>query len=86
MHFDYSPKVKALQAHLTRFMHDHIYPNEPQFWAEIAANRARGHAWTPTTLIEQLKPLAREAGLWNLFLPHSSRAPQGLSNLEYAPL
>jgi acyl-CoA dehydrogenase len=40
----------------------------------------------PTALIEELKPKAREAGLWNLFLPHSKRAPQGLSNLEYAPM
>jgi acyl-CoA dehydrogenase len=40
----------------------------------------------PTRLIEELKPKAREAGLWNLFLPRSPRAPQGLSNLEYAPL
>ena len=38
------------------------------------------------TLIEELKPLARQAGLWNLFLPHSHRAPEGLSNLDYAPL
>jgi len=86
MHFDYTPKVKAFQARLTDFMNEHIYPNEPRFFAEIAANRARGNAWVPTTLIEELKPKARAAGLWNLFLPHSRRAPEGLSNLEYAPL
>jgi acyl-CoA dehydrogenase len=86
MHFDYTPKVQDLRARLLAFMEAHIYPNESRFFAEIAANRARGNAWVPTTLIETLKPLAREAGLWNLFLPHSRRAPQGLSNLEYAPL
>ncbi len=37
-------------------------------------------------IIEELKPKARKAGLWNLFLPRSPRAPEGLSNLEYAPL
>ena len=37
-------------------------------------------------MIEELKPRARDAQLWNLFLPHSPRAPEGLSNLEYAPL
>jgi len=42
--------------------------------------------WEPVPIIEELKPLARKAGLWNLFLPHSKRAPEGLSNLEYAPL
>ncbi|MCD8514678.1 MAG: acyl-CoA dehydrogenase family protein [Burkholderiaceae bacterium] len=86
MHFDYSPKVKALQARLTAFMDEHIYPNEQRFFAEIAANRAQGNAWQPTALIEELKPKARAAGLWNLFLPQSRRAPEGLSNLEYAPL
>lgn len=86
MHFDYTPKVKAFQARLTDFMNEHIYPNESRFFAEIAAHRARGNAWVPTTLIEELKPKARAAGLWNLFLPHSWRAPEGLSNLEYAPL
>jgi acyl-CoA dehydrogenase len=67
-------------------MDAHIYPNEKRFFAEIAENRAKGNAWIPTKIVEELKPLARKAGLWNLFLPHSKRAPQGLTNLEYAPL
>lgn len=86
MNFDYTPKVKELQARLLSFMEEHIYPNEGRFFDEIAANRAKGNAWVPTALIEELKPKARAAGLWNLFLPHSKRAPEGLSNLEYAPL
>ena len=86
MEFDFSPKVQALQARLLAFMDEHIYPNEARFFAEIAANRAKGNAWVPTELVEELKPKARAAGLWNLFLPHSPRAPEGLSNLEYAPL
>ena len=68
------------------FMDQHIYPNEQRFFDEIAENRAKGNAWVPTKIVEELKPIARQAGLWNLFLPHSKRAPQGLSNLEYAPL
>jgi acyl-CoA dehydrogenase len=40
----------------------------------------------PTAIVEELKPRARAAGLWNLFLPHSKRVPEGLSNLEYAPM
>ncbi|MFC7410591.1 acyl-CoA dehydrogenase family protein [Hydrogenophaga atypica] len=86
MDFDYTPKVKDMQARLLAFMNEHIYPNEARFFEEIAANRAKGNAWMPTTLIEELKPKARAAGLWNLFLPRSPRAPEGLSNLEYAPL
>jgi acyl-CoA dehydrogenase len=86
MNFDYTDKVKGMQARLLAFMDEHIYPNEHRFHAEIAENRAKGNAWVPTKLVEELKPKARAAGLWNLFLPHSKRAPEGLSNLEYAPL
>ena len=86
MNFDYSDKVKTLQARLLAFMDAHIYPNEKRFYEEIAANRAKGNAWVPTQIVEELKPKARAAGLWNLFLPRSPRAPEGLSNLEYAPL
>ena len=86
MNFDYSDKVKGLQARLLAFMDAHIYPNETRFFEEIAANRAKGNAWIPTELVEELKPKARAAGLWNLFIPHSPRVPDGLSNLEYAPL
>ncbi|XHS79302.1 acyl-CoA dehydrogenase family protein [Burkholderiaceae bacterium UC74_6] len=86
MNFDYSPKVIEMRERLLAFFDAHIYPNEARFHAEVEANRAAGNAWRPTALIEELKPLARQAGLWNLFLPKSTRAPQGLSNLEYAPL
>jgi acyl-CoA dehydrogenase len=86
MNFDYSDKVKGLQARLLAFMDEHVYPNEQRFFEEIAANRAKGDAWVPTALVEELKPKARAAGLWNLFIPHSPRVPDGLSNLEYAPL
>jgi len=84
MDFSYSDKVKTLEARLLRFMNEHVYPSERRYHAEIAANRAAGNAWVPTRLIEELKPKARAEGLWNLFLPRSPRAPEGLSNLEYA--
>lgn len=86
MDFAYSPRVRELQAKLSAFFDAHIYPNERRFYEEIQANRRGGNAWVPTRLVEELKPKAREEGLWNLFLPRSPRAPQGLSNLEYAPL
>jgi len=87
MDFAYSERCRELQARLLAFMDEHIYPNERAFNEEIAANaRQQGTRWLPLDLIERLKPLAREAGLWNLFLPRSTRAPEGLSNLDYAPL
>jgi acyl-CoA dehydrogenase len=84
MDFDYTDKVKALQAKLHRFMEDYIYPNEHRYHEEVAANRAKGNPWIPTKLIEELKPKAREQGLWNLWWPKTHGGQ--LTNLEYAPL
>ena len=80
MNFEYSEKTKELQRRLLAFMDEHIYPNEQRFCDEIERNR-----WQPTRTIEELKPKARAAGLWNLFLPDSENGA-GLTNLEYAPL
>jgi len=81
MDFEYSPKVKDLQARLVAFMDEHVYPNEHRFHEEVA----EGDRWEPTRIVEALKAKARAAGLWNLFLPQSSRGA-GLTNTEYAPL
>ena len=86
MDFSYSPRVEAMRAELEAFFNQHIYPNEQAFELEAQTHRAAGTPWTPSALLESLKVSARERGLWNLFLPRSERAPQGLSNLEYAPL
>ncbi len=80
MHFDLDSKVKQLQERLLSFMDEHVYPNEHRFHEEIQRNR-----WSPAPVIEELKPKARAAGLWNLFLPESEYGA-GLTNLEYAPL
>ncbi len=85
MDFSYSPRTQELQARLLRFMDEHIYPAEGAWWAEIEANTAAGKRWTPLQTIEKLKPKARAAGLWNLFLPESELGA-GLTNQEYAPL
>ena len=85
MYFEHSAKVKDLQQRLWAFMNEHIYPGEWAVKQELATNRAAGNAWQPLKLIEDLKPKARAAGLWNLFLPESERGA-GLTNLEYAPL
>lgn len=80
MRLESSDKVKDLERRLLAFMDEHIYPNEQRFHDEVERNR-----WTPTKVIEELKPKARAAGLWNLFLPDSEYGA-GLTNLEYAPL
>jgi acyl-CoA dehydrogenase len=80
MNFDHSSKVKDFQQRLVAFMDEHIYPNEARYHHEIDQNR-----WQPVKVIEELKPKARAAGLWNLFLPHDENGA-GLTNLEYAPL
>jgi acyl-CoA dehydrogenase len=61
-------------------MDAHIYPNERRFHEEVEHDR-----WKPTKIVEELKPKARRAGLWNLFLPNDDQGA-GLTNLEYAPL
>ena len=81
MNFEFSDKVKDLQKRVTAFMDEHIYPNEGRYHEHTnGPNR-----WQPVPIIEELKPHARSAGLWNLFLPESDRGA-GLTNLEYAPL
>ena len=79
MDFAFNNKVRDLQKRLLAFMDEHIYPNEGRFYEEVERNR-----WSPTRVIEDLKPKARAAGLWNLFLPDKEYGA-GLSNLEYAP-
>ena len=81
MDFGYSQKVRTLQDRLQAFMAEHIYPNEQRYFAEAEDAGPWGHA----AVLDELKPIARAEGLWNLFLPEEFGGP-GLSNLEYAPL
>lgn len=81
MVFDYSDKVKDLQKRVSDFMDEHVYPNEERYHKHCDGP----NKWEPVPVIEEVKPKARAAGLWNLFLPESGRGA-GLTNLEYAPL
>jgi acyl-CoA dehydrogenase len=80
MNFDFSEKTIEVRRQLLAFMDEHIYPNEQRYQDETARDR-----WQPTRIIEELKPKARSAGLWNLFFPDNENGA-GLTNLEYAPL
>lgn len=82
MDFDHNARTRELLERLQAFMDEHVVPNEAVFLDQV---RAMGDDWTPVPVVEELKPLAREAGLWNLFLPESELGA-GLTNLEYAPL
>ncbi|MFC7518018.1 acyl-CoA dehydrogenase family protein [Herbaspirillum sp. GCM10030257] len=80
MDFQHSSKVRSLQDKLGAFMEQHIYPAELAYYDQVFS----GDRYDTVALMEELKVKAREAGLWNLFLPGDHGA--GLSNLEYAPL
>jgi acyl-CoA dehydrogenase len=82
MNFDYSDKVKALIEKVNGFMEAVVYPNESVYEKQL--NEA-GSRWTVPPIMEEMKAKAKEAGLWNLFLPESEFGA-GLTNLEYAPL
>jgi len=91
MDFSYSARTQALQAQVQQFMDAHVYPAEGAYHRELGANTQAGRRWTALQTIEKLKPLAKAAGLWNLFLPVDSAAASGytgagLTNQEYAPL
>src|SRR2546428_7375169 len=76
-----SASARMLAGRLTAFRDEHIYPKEAVFRRQIA----EGDRWQPAAIVEELKPQARAAGLWNLFLPESQYGA-GLTNSEYAPL
>ncbi len=84
MDFNFSDKIRDLQKKVGAFMDAHVYPNENRFFEEIEENRRKGNAWIPTRIIEDLKPKARAAGLWNLWRPKDHGG--ALTNLEYAPM
>ncbi len=83
MNFEFSPRVETLRQQLLAFMDEHVYPNETRFEQQLEQD----NRWESPDFIDELKELARNEGLWNLFLPptYGDFSP-GLSNLEYAPL
>ncbi|MEJ2530539.1 MAG: acyl-CoA dehydrogenase family protein [Halioglobus sp.] len=82
MDFSYSDRTEQLRARLHDFMDDHILPRIGQWQEEVHGGRY------PVSFMADLKALAREEGLWNLFLPGLRDHEPGtrLTNLEYAPL
>ncbi|GAE33370.1 acyl-CoA dehydrogenase [Halalkalibacter akibai] len=82
MNFSYSDKVKRLQNDLQSFMDEVVYPNEKRYEEQLdSTNR---FSYIPPVM-EEMKEKAKQAGLWNLFLPDAKEGA-GLTNVEYAPL
>jgi acyl-CoA dehydrogenase len=84
MDFEYSARSRELMQRIDQFMQVHVFPREAEReeFVQDPANR-----WIEPPLMQELKHKAREAGLWNLFLPHEyGQWSPGLTNLEYAPL
>jgi acyl-CoA dehydrogenase len=79
--FDMNPRVLDLHRRIGEFMDTHVYPNEALYYQQAE----KLGPWSVYPIVEELKPKARAAGLWNLFLPEAEHGA-GLSNLEYAPL
>ncbi|MFE4523344.1 acyl-CoA dehydrogenase family protein [Cytobacillus firmus] len=83
MDFSYTTKVQELIWKLKLFMEEIVYPNEALYEQQLDEQENRWSAIPP--IMEELKNKAKEAGLWNLFLPDSDYGA-GLTNIEYAPL
>ncbi len=78
---EFNERTRTLQQKLRDFMDEHVYPNEEKLKEQHAA----GPRWSHPPLLDELKQKAKDAGLWNLFLPESEYGA-GLTNFEYAPL
>lgn len=87
---DFSPSARAteLTERVRTFVAEEIEPVEAAYHADLAEQRRSGDPWRVLPVIDELKAKAREAGLWNLFLPagHSEGYGEGLSSVDYAPL
>lgn len=81
--FNYSDRATKILMNLLDFMDKHIYPNEKLYSEQ---EKEYGSKWQTIPIITELKEKAKEAGLWNLFLPYPSKHGCGLTNLEYAPI
>jgi acyl-CoA dehydrogenase len=77
---------------LKAFMDEHVYRNRETYHRQVS----EGDHWNTPPIVDRLKAKAKEAGLWNLFMPPAHGAPHvddtfrfegpDLTNLEYAAL
>jgi acyl-CoA dehydrogenase len=82
MDFEPSQRCSEFKERLSAFMDEHVYPAEDVYARQL---RDSGDPHHQPAIMEELKLLARDAGLWNMFLPDEEHGA-GLSNSDYAPL
>ena len=90
MDFDLTERQASFRNRVRDFMDEHVRPRVGDYHKQ----QAEGGRWKSLEVIEDLKPKAREAGLWNLFMPPAPNVPmvddsfafegEQLTNLEYA--
>ena len=84
MDFRHSDRALDWHARVRRFLDEQVIPREADYFAQVRENPNR-----QPPVMEAMKAAAREAGLWNMFLPgghDGENGGAGLTNLEYAPL
>jgi acyl-CoA dehydrogenase len=85
MNFSHSPKAQEMIARVQQFMDEQVLPNQALYYEQLIGGESDWTRWQVPPIMETLKSRAREAGLWNLFMP-GDKYGAGLTNLEYAPL
>jgi acyl-CoA dehydrogenase len=82
MDFEPSKRCREFTERLVAFVNEEVYPAEAVYERQL---RESGGPHAQPPVMEELKARAREAGLWNMFLPDPEHGA-GLSNSDYAPL
>ena len=82
MDFEYSDRSKNFQERLKAFIDEFVIPGEEVYFQWLKDN---AESWDVPPVMDELKAKAKDAGLWNLFLPDDEYGA-GLSNVDYAPL
>jgi acyl-CoA dehydrogenase len=80
--FGHSARASEYIARVGTFIRTEIEPIEGAYHREVSAST---DPWEPRPILDELKAKAREAGLWNLFMPDEEYGV-GLTNVDYAPL
>jgi len=84
MDFEHSERARILVEQVERFVRERVVPSEQTYLDQLSGSDD-WREWRVPEIVEDLKTDAREAGLWNLFLPDEEYGA-GLDNRDYAPI